>query len=439
MQFENIPDPLAFDDVCLLFDDSKVLLAHRIVLSAASPVFKHVLEDSSQIKNTNIFLPSFDYTTMKRLVSFLYSGEAFLDSKEQLNEFIEYCDLFGLKAFKDVENYQVDSLGCILNLEDPLNVKLGGILTTELEVKVENNSEDYANFKEPINLEVSIDLSRTDGQDNEGEEAGKIHDTEETNASNKKAPLSEQDNHTEILADTKEEQEERIKMTDLLKKEYLVDPKIQTKNRNKKKHKTELNCLLCSYKTAWKGDLNKHRETKHKGLTYKCDKCDVEFTGKANLKRHKLGRHEGVEYNCQVCSYSTIINTSLKAHIKSKHDGIRFECKVCPDKFLYKTSLKKHIQAKHIGIRYNCQYCPKIFERLDNLKNHTNVVHYGSRFMCDIKECNFSATNKFEVKMHSQSVHEHKTFSCKKSDCKFETDTHKKYKRHNQKSHPQKS
>ena len=102
MQFENISDPLAFDDVCLLLDDSNVLLAHRIVLSAASPVFKHVLEDSSQIKNTNISLPSFDYTTMKRLVSFLYSGEAFLDSKEQLNEFIEYCDLFGLKAFRDV-------------------------------------------------------------------------------------------------------------------------------------------------------------------------------------------------------------------------------------------------------------------------------------------------------------------------------------------------
>ena len=211
MQFENISDPLAFDDVCLLLDDSNVLLAHRIVLSAASPVFKHVLEDSSQIKNTNISLPSFDYTTMKRLVSFLYSGEAFLDSKEQLNEFIEYCDLFGLKAFRDVEKYQVDSLGCILNLEDPLNVEIGYILANKL--KIEKNSIDDEYLNDSTTLEDAIDVLEMDWpiiEDGVGddEEAGKIEDNVATIEGNIKTPLLDQNEITEKHVDSKEEEEE---------------------------------------------------------------------------------------------------------------------------------------------------------------------------------------------------------------------------------------
>ena len=84
MGMTHFSDLEGFDDVCLIFDDrNKVILAPRIVLSAASPVFKCVLEDSSIVESTKILMPTFDYIVMKKLCNFFTSGEAFLDGKDQ--------------------------------------------------------------------------------------------------------------------------------------------------------------------------------------------------------------------------------------------------------------------------------------------------------------------------------------------------------------------
>ena len=100
----------AFDDVSLVFADGETIPAHRIVLSAASPVLKDLLTDSSSVlENSQIFLPSFDHLIMRKLTSFLYYGEAFLDNKEELDQFMEYSDYFGLKAFKGVKPYEVSA------------------------------------------------------------------------------------------------------------------------------------------------------------------------------------------------------------------------------------------------------------------------------------------------------------------------------------------
>ena len=395
----------AFDDVSLVFADGETIPAHRIVLSAASPLLKDLLTDSSSVlENSQIFLPSFDHLIMRKLTSFLYSGEAFLKNKEELDQFMEYCDYFGLKAFKDVKPNEVRAFKNMLN--EPNSGK------------VNNKDHKVANFsKNNFDLEA-------DEKDLEGDNKGNVHI----------APETEQDHEyksepKEILLATGDENKV------LTIKQRIRKGRIQI--RKKRKAPTQsLNCHHCSYTTVWPQDIKRHKASKHESVKYNCDQCDSEFKGRRNLKIHKLGIHEGFSYSCSNCSYTSISKPSLKAHTQSQHDGVNFQCLECPDKFRYKHSLRKHTESKHLGKQFPCKCCPKIFYRTDNLTNHMNSVHYGLVYNCDISECNFSTKRKYEVKMHKKSIHDNSMFSCTKENCKFETDTYIRFNRHKVRVHP---
>ena len=400
----NFSDPHGFDDVRLIFDNNnKVILAPRIILSAASPVFKDLLEDSSLVENTKILMPSFDYIIMKKLCNFFYSGEAFLDSKDQLNKFIEFSNMLGLMAFRDVENHQVNAFKSM-----PNDIELCNDIERNIKSGISNQSVIESNID--TNKQREFDNKE---QDIENRKLIGIKIKEENID-----PLGGKDIQNKIKLERTSEQKERRKM------------------RGQTQQMKSLHCLNCSYKTIWHGDLSKHNKAEHAGVRYKCDKCDEEFKGKSNLNRHIEGRHEGVKFTCKECSYSSIIKSAIKDHVRSKHDGERFQCNECTVSFLFRSSLKKHIQAKHLGIKFNCDYCPKVFERLDNAKHHTNVAHYGSIFKCEISGCEYSSKSRFEVKMHIKSVHRKEKFPCKNDDCDFEADSYKRVRLHYSRSHP---
>ena len=371
----------AFNDVSLVFGDGETIPAHRIVLSAASPVLRDLLTDSSSaLENSQISLPYFDHLTMEKLVSFLYSGEAFLKNKEELDQFMEYCDYFGLKAFKDVKLNEVSGF---------------------------NN----------------IDMEAVE-KDLEGETKRNVHI----------APETEQDHEYKL------EPKEIILATGDENKVFTCKQRIRKERiqiRKKRKAPTQsLNCHHCSYTTVWPQDIKRHKASKHEGVKYNCDQCESEFKGRRNLKIHKLGIHEGFRYTCSNCSYTSISKPSLKAHTQSQHEGVNFQCMECPDKFRYKHSLRKHTESKHLGKQFPCKCCPKIFYRTDNLTNHMNSVHYGLVYNCDISECSFSTKRKYEVKMHKKSIHDNSMFSCTKENCNFETDTYIRFNRHKMRVHP---
>ena len=364
-KFENLSSILSFDDVCLLFEDNKIILAHKIVLSAGSPVLYSLLKDSDTSQNSKISMPSFDYITMTRIISFLYSGEAFLDSKEQMDLFIEYSDILGLKAFSNADNHPVHTLGSILDLEAPINLGIANILETEGKKK-ENKC-----LKDNLSREDAIDFLIVGGETAIGEEADNVYreDEDEPNVLIK----VELDHNDGNLSDPVKFNRKKDKQ-----RERHTKTKTNEKGEQCIKTGTKLSeCPLCSYKPVWHGDLKRHKAAEHDGLRYKCNKCDSEFRAKVNLRRHILGRHEGVNYKCSKCSYSTFVKTALKAHMKARHEGKRFQCTECPDKFLFNSSLKKHTQVKHLGIRYNCQYCLTTFKRSQNFKRHTQTVHGG--------------------------------------------------------------
>jgi hypothetical protein len=371
----------SFDDVCLQFDGSGSLRAHRIVLSAASPVLKVLLADCGPVEIVQILLPGFDYAVMKQLLQFIYSGEVTVLSKE-CEAFLEYCNIMGLKNLK------------------------------EEDIKSVSNDDASQAFSENVR-----DVVKTSLTDN-------MMDT-----------TSEQVNIVDLTESIRNQQvkTEPIKSDPLNAVEEQV--KIESINPEPLKHQLKvITCPSCAYTTSWTGDMNKHRMAKHEGLRFHCDQCDMKFVGRHILKRHKVTIHKGVRYNCTKCDYITVNIHSFKAHEKSKHEGVRFQCDDCPDKFMYKSTLKKHIQAKHLGLIFYCEHCPKQFRRIDNLKYHTNSIHHEMVVKCDADPiCSFSAKTPFLVSMHKKSVHDGSSFNCE--DCNFTADTYHKYRKHRARDH----
>ena len=74
-----------FADVTLITDDKQQIRAHRNILSAASPVFKSILQLNSTNTNPVIYLRGIQYSEMESIMQFIYLGEARL-YEERMNE-----------------------------------------------------------------------------------------------------------------------------------------------------------------------------------------------------------------------------------------------------------------------------------------------------------------------------------------------------------------
>merc|ERR1712155_338713 len=76
-----------FADVTLVTDDKQMIRAHRNILSAASPVFKGILQFDSNNTNPVIYLRGVQHSEMESVMQFIYLGEARF-YEERMREFL---------------------------------------------------------------------------------------------------------------------------------------------------------------------------------------------------------------------------------------------------------------------------------------------------------------------------------------------------------------
>ena len=76
-----------FADVTLVTDDKQQIRAHRNILSAASPVFKNILQLDSNNTNPVIYLRGIQHSEMESIMQYIYLGEARF-CQERVNEFL---------------------------------------------------------------------------------------------------------------------------------------------------------------------------------------------------------------------------------------------------------------------------------------------------------------------------------------------------------------
>ena len=95
--FQELFKSRELTDVTLVFDDQKQLEAHRIILSAWSPVFRSMFANNSH-PHPIIFLKGMSYQNVLYILEFLYKGEVTI-AKDSVDEFLSDAEDLQISQF----------------------------------------------------------------------------------------------------------------------------------------------------------------------------------------------------------------------------------------------------------------------------------------------------------------------------------------------------
>ena len=392
-------------DVTLVCNDMKQLKAHKIVLSACSPVFQNILTDHIQ-ESLVIFLGGIQYQEMESNLEFMYSGEATF-SEERMNEFLSVARSLEIKEISmDEKSYQNRTSASKSSDNDQnFETKMIDYQSKQFEAEWGHGIEDNVNFDTLVTNKS--ELHKT--VNNETDIVAIL------NCDHCESQYAGKDNLYKHLLS-----KHKIVMNATTPSGPIDDPKT--------KHKVvKYSCSECEFFTLYKAGLRKHIEMKHECVRYLCQQCEYQFTDRSALKNHIQFKHEGKFHCCNECDKTYGTASHLKEHIQTKHTGVKYDCILCDKKFVFKSGLKKQILTSHEGVRYDCGQCGYQAQQQYSLKTHIQSKHeghIGEKFLCS--QCEFHTKNKYTLKYHIQSKHEGNVHCCNECDKKYGTASHLK-------------
>ena len=93
-----------FQDVTLASDDGRLVLAHKVVLSASSSIFKKIiLHQPSKQPSPFIFCRGVKYEELQSLLEFIYLGQTSLNS-DHVQRFLSVAEDFGIRGIAALSN-----------------------------------------------------------------------------------------------------------------------------------------------------------------------------------------------------------------------------------------------------------------------------------------------------------------------------------------------
>ena len=384
-------------DVTLVFDDGKLLKAHKVLLSLNSVFFNDIFKSPGGHGSEKIILmQDFSYFTIKLLLQYLYTGQANV-SQEDLIDFIETANVLGINAVKKVNIDMQDNLVDLANfifLEKNVSAK---------ETEINNDKEHSLRETEITNAIVDkggVEVLMND------------FDTSENSSEN-------YDNNVEEIKRKEKPNKTIDHFCDYCGKGYKTRKQLK---RHKKLHEgSKFQCEKCPNVFSDKRHLFRHNQSLHEGVTYQCKKCDKEFSQKQNMIRHFENIHEQIKHHCELCN--KIFNTSegVGRHKIQIHEGRKIDCGDCEKKFSQRSSLMKHRRAVHQNLRYTCDICGKLIVSYSKtaLSRHKDL-HKGQKYDCD--NCDYKGNSILAVKMHKRTKHEGVRFFCDKCEYQAPTD-----------------
>ena len=400
-----------FTDVTLVCNDQQTIQAHRLILSACSPIFNKILDQNSS-SNPWIYLRGIDYEEMKAIIQFIYLGTVTMEDNK-VNEFFEIAEDLEIAS---IINSQKG------NIVDEIEHDL-----TLGEQKISTQKEDLGDNTEQPNI------------DNEPTEDDVYYE------------------NTDIEMETSSEEVPNTDTSQIEEEEFSETPKepevVQQKKTNPQSTVAGYQCNMCSAKFTSRGGVELHIKLKH-GPQYLKPKVSnwVEKVDKEN-------QIESQENNCNESSSQSKQekkqnaspqkeqerNTMLKA-LKQKLtlnssweliDGIYY-CKVCEDNFESKVEVQSHFTCVHENVKNNINTNKKKSTKITSDMQPQNktlpeaITPTPTLFKCNL--CDYRANQKAHLKVHILQVHIGKTFTCVK--CNFSTKQKILLKAHLKDEHP---
>ena len=367
--FGKLINDTNFTDVILVCEDGHYRRkVHKVVLSASSPFFQEVLEQTSP-DHQLIYLEGVNSGDLSSLVHFLYYGEVNI-KKENLIQFWSLADSFRLSGISESKLF--DQLSLWGNFEP---VK-----------EIQNNTANQRLFYDECHLCGALYFSKSHKirhmTKHSEEDFSQKSSKDETETNNTKAqwPLKEEHaSHTFVEV---------------------------VKSENVKTDEVELN------------EPNQIIDIE----AYYCDECDSKFPSRKYLRTHKVRVHCS-KVRCHICSKDISNKQKLKEHIKNVHDAPRFSCNLCskafhiPRNFMRHEQLCGRMKRKHKVLP--CPTCKKTYSREKLLQDHIHFTHINPAgrqekitklFSCIL--CKDTLTSKYTLQIHLKNIHEKVCLRC---------------------------
>ena len=92
---KNVSVSNEFTDITLVSEDKKHFKAHKIVLSASSPVFESIISDST-LSSLNIYFQGIQSLVLESILQFIYLGETKV-YQDGITEFLTFAKSLEIK------------------------------------------------------------------------------------------------------------------------------------------------------------------------------------------------------------------------------------------------------------------------------------------------------------------------------------------------------
>ena len=247
-----------FSDVTLVCEEDQEIEAHRVILSACSPMFQNILKKNKHI-HPLIYMRGVKAKHLLSIVDFMYHGEAEI-CQDELDDFLALAEELQLKGLSGGNSGEelpqtVDDVEKLNSTKpDTQNITMQSKMRV---IKDESYTSDTINKDEsftPYNMDKNESSIALGVSDNSSYEEGTVS--------------IQKDFITTVSLDNAQELDEQINSM-MLK----VDGK--------------WSCTVCGKVASQKSNMTQHIEANHiEGMTHTCNQC-----GKPSRSRHALHVH----------------------------------------------------------------------------------------------------------------------------------------------------
>jgi len=254
-----------FSDVTLAVEGGELIQAHRIILSAISPVFKNIFKTSSH-PHPIMYLRGIDHTNFSSIMDFAYLGEASVE-QEKVNSFLEVA-----------RELQIRGLS-VKNEPDKTGFPLGYQSNGEIDFNDDSDQEniDQLNEKKLNVPEVSEDVE----MDNFSLEPSLAEST--NTCIDEKIQFVSEDNMSKRNSDRYSLIRETV-TGGLAQLDDKINALLEKKDEMWK-------CKACDKTNTSKQMIAQHVEVHIKGVSLPCNICGKTYGSKNSLRKHKSSNH----------------------------------------------------------------------------------------------------------------------------------------------------
>ena len=322
--FSSLRTDTDLTDVTLACEDGQRVAAHKIILAAASPLFKNMFK-MNRHPSPLIYMRGMKSEYLFAIIEFIYCGETNI-YHENIDDFLAIADELRLVGLRGVSNAPYDERK---NIGNPMKY------TEQIEQtsnhQLSDSSESIQSYKTEVvdtYSEYQLDEPRP-------------HDTPTKENLSGEANVY-QENLYDILAVKLKLKNLIVKPNDANDAGEIID---------------DLKYSSLSVNPCQNGEINEHTD-------YHNEEPILPKTPEHN-KKHSID--DGKELDDKIKSM----------WIRTQIDGQRiYVCKLCGKKDNTNSHITQHVEANHIkGFSNPCRLCDKILKTRVGLKKHNLIVH----------------------------------------------------------------